>query len=91
MAGFGLSDVLAAAHGIPGAREDGRWRCVEVAAFVPRIFEFVAQGRWWRSKLEGQVRELGCPGPRQRANELYGHNRHAMEGWGYVVIRSMVT
>ena len=28
MAGFDLSDVLAAARGIPGAREDGRWRCV---------------------------------------------------------------
>ncbi|MFR5829252.1 MAG: recombinase family protein, partial [Adlercreutzia equolifaciens] len=63
----------------------------EVAAFVPRIFELAAQGRWWRSKLEGQVRELGCPGPRQRANELYGHNRHAIEGWDYAAIRSMVT
>ena len=69
-----------------GVRVDG-----EVAAFVPRIFELVAQGRWWRSKLEGQVRELGCPGPRQRANELYGHNRHAIEGWDYAAIRSMVT
>lgn len=69
-----------------GARVDG-----EVAAFVPRIFELAAQGRWWRSKLEGQVRELGCPGPRQRANELYGHNRHAIEGWDYAAIRSMVT
>ena len=39
-----------------GVRVDG-----EVAAFVPRIFELAAQGRWWRSKLEGQVRELGCP------------------------------
>ena len=28
MTGFDLSDVLAAARGIPGAREDGRWRCV---------------------------------------------------------------
>ena len=28
MAGFDLSDVLAAARGIPGARADGRWRCV---------------------------------------------------------------
>lgn len=28
MAGFDLSDVLAAARGIPGAREDGGWRCV---------------------------------------------------------------
>ncbi len=28
MAGFDLSEVLAAARGIPGAREDGRWRCV---------------------------------------------------------------
>ena len=28
MAGFDLSDVPAAARGIPGAREDGRWRCV---------------------------------------------------------------
>ena len=28
MAGFDLSDVLAAARGIPGAREGGRWRCV---------------------------------------------------------------
>ena len=63
----------------------------EVAAFVPRIFELAAEGRWWRSKLEGQVRELGCPGLRQRANELYGHNRHAMEGWDYAAIRSMVT
>ena len=69
-----------------GVRVDG-----EVAAFVPRIFELAAQGRWWRSKLEGQVRELRCPGPRQRANELYGHNRHAMEGWDYAAIRSMVT
>ena len=69
-----------------GVRVDG-----EVAAFVPRIFELAAQGRWWRSKLEGQVRELGCPGPRQRANELYGHNRHAIEGWDYAAIRSMVT
>lgn len=25
MAGFDLSDVLAAARGIPGAREDSRW------------------------------------------------------------------
>lgn len=33
-----------------GVRVDG-----EVAAFVPRIFELAAQGRWWRSKLEGQV------------------------------------
>ena len=69
-----------------GVRVDG-----EVAAFAPRIFELAAQGRWWRSKLEGQVRELGCPGPRQRANELYGHNRHAIEGWDYAAIRSMVT
>lgn len=69
-----------------GARVDG-----EVAAFVPRIFELVAQGRWWRSKLEGQVRELGCPGPRQRSNELYGHDQHAIDGWDFAAIRSMVT
>ena len=63
----------------------------EVAAYVPAIFELAAQGRWWRSRLEAQVRELGCPGPRQRSNELYGSSQHAIDGWDFAAIRSMVT
>lgn len=68
-----------------GVRVDG-----EVAAFVPKIFEVVAQERWWRGKLEAQVRELGCPGPRQRTNALYGLSQHCIDGWDYAAIRSMV-
>lgn len=68
-----------------GVRVDGG-----VAAFVPAIFELVAQGRWWRSGLEAQVRELGCPGPRQRANELYGSRQHAIDGWDFAAIKGMV-
>lgn len=63
----------------------------EVAPFVPMVFELAAQERWWRAKIEKQVRALGCPGLRQRSNALYGQNQLSMEGWDVVSVRRVVT
>ena len=62
----------------------------EVAEFVPKIFEFATEERWWRKKMEEQVRALGCPGVRQRSNALYGLNALSMEGWDVVNVRRML-